>query len=114
MPHFRSGKLKPLAVTAAKRVDWVPNIPTFEEEDIKLPLRSWEGYHFPVGVPREYVERMNTELRRVYDTPSFRTNVVERVGLVPNTGTPEAFDQHIRAQLKAVGELVNYLGIKPE
>ena len=41
-------------------------------------------------------------------------DVVERVGLVPNTGTPEAFDQHIRAQLKAVGELVNYLGIKPE
>ena len=113
-PHIKSGKLKALAVTSAKRVDWLPNVPTFEEEEIKLPLRSWEGYHFPIAVPRELVERMNAELRRAYDTPAFRTNVVERVGLVPNTGTPEAFDQHIRTQLKAVGELVNYLGLKPE
>jgi tripartite-type tricarboxylate transporter receptor subunit TctC len=68
----------------------------------------------PIAVPREFLERMNAELRRAYETPAFRTNVVERVGLVPNTGTPEAFDLHIRTQLKAVGELVNYLGLKPE
>jgi len=113
-PHIRSGKLKALAVTSSRRVDWLPNVPTFEEEEIKLPLRSWEGYHYPIAVPRELVERINAELRRAYDTASFRANIVERVGLVPNTGTPEAFDQHIRAQLKAVSELVNYLGLKPE
>ena len=113
-PHIRSGKLKALAVTSVRRLDWLPNVPTFEEEGIKLPLRSWEGYHYPIAVPRELVERMNAELRRVYEIPAFRTNIVERVGLVPNTGTPEAFDQHIRAQLKDVTELVNYLGLKPE
>jgi tripartite-type tricarboxylate transporter receptor subunit TctC len=113
-PHIRAGKLKALAVTSSRRVDWLPNVPTFEEEGIKLPLRTWEGYHYPIAVPRELVVRMNAELRKAYETPSFRTNVVERVGLVPNTGTPEAFDQYIREQLKAVTELVNYLGLKPE
>lgn len=113
-PHIRTGKLKALAVTSNRRVSWMPNVPTFEEEEIKLPLRSWEGYHYPIAVPRDLVERMNSELRKAYESPSFRTNVIERVGLVTNTGTPEAFDQHIRAQLKAVGELVNYLDLKPE
>lgn len=113
-PHIRAGKLKPLAVTAGRRLDWLPNVPTFEEEGIKLPLRSWEGYHYPIAVPREQVERMNAELRRAYENASFRANVIERVGLVANTGTPEAFDQYIRAQLKAVTELVGYLGLKVE
>jgi len=113
-PHIRSGKLKVLAVTASRRVDWLPNVPTFEEEGIKLPLRTWEGYHYPVAVPRELVMRMNAELRKVYETPSFRSNVVDRVSLVPNVGTPEAFDRFIREQLVAVKELVNYLGLKPE
>ena len=92
----------------------MPNVPTFEEEGIKLPLRTWEGYHYPVAVPRELVMRMNAELRKVYETPSFRSNVVDRVSLVPNVGTPEAFDRFIREQLVAVKELVNYLGLKPE
>ncbi len=113
-PHIRTGKLKALAVTSNRRVDWLPNVPTFEEEEIKLPLRSWEGYHYPIAVPREQIERMNAELRRAHEAPSFRANIVERVGLVQNTGSPEAFDQHIRAQLKAVAELVNYLSLKPD
>ncbi|MFM9970410.1 MAG: Bug family tripartite tricarboxylate transporter substrate binding protein [Burkholderiales bacterium] len=113
-PHMKSGKLKALAVTSAKRVDWMPTVPTFEEEEIKLPLRSWEGYHYPIAVPKEQIDRMNLELRRAYDNPLFRANVLDKAGLVSNTGSPEAFDQHIRAQLKAVAELVNYLGIKPE
>jgi len=113
-PYIRSGKLKALAVTSNRRADWLPDVPTFEEEGIKLPLRTWEGYHYPIAVPRELVVRMNSELRKAYGIPSFRSNVVERVGLSPNTGTPEAFDQYIREQLKAVTELVNYLGLKPE
>ncbi len=113
-PHIRSGKLKALAVTAARRVEDLPDVPTFEEEGIKLPLRTWEGYHYPVAVPREVLVRMNTELRKVYETPSFRSNVVDRLGLVQNTGTPEAFDRFIREQIAAVRELVGYLGLKPE
>ncbi len=113
-PHIKAGKLKALAVTSEHRLDWLPNVPTFEEEGIKLPLRTWQGYHYPIAVPRELLVRMNAELRRAYETPAFRTNIVERVGLMPNTGTPEAFDQYIREQLKAVSELVNYLGLKPE
>jgi tripartite-type tricarboxylate transporter receptor subunit TctC len=112
--HIKSGKMRPLAVTSSQRVGWLPNVPTFEEEGIKLPLRTWEGYHYQAAVPREIVLRMNGELRRAYETPSFREIVLTRAQLTPNNGTPEAFDQYIREQIRAVRELVNYLGLKPE
>jgi tripartite-type tricarboxylate transporter receptor subunit TctC len=113
-PHIRAGKLRALAVTSSQRVVWLPNVPTFEEEGIKLPLRTWEGYHYQAGVPREIVQRMNAELRKAYETPSFREAVLQRAQLTPNNGTPEAFDQYIREQIRAVKELVSYLGLKPE
>ena len=40
--------------------------------------------------------------------------MLARANLTPNNGTPEAFDQYIREQIRAVRELVNYLGLKPE
>jgi tripartite-type tricarboxylate transporter receptor subunit TctC len=113
-PHIKAGKLRALAVTSSQRVAWLPNVPTFEDEGIKLPLRTWEGYHYQAAVPREIVLRMNGELRKAYETPSFRENVLQRAQLTPNNGTPEAFDQYIREQIRAVRELVNYLGLKPE
>jgi len=112
--HIKSGKVRPLAVTTSRRVDWLPNVPTFEEEGIKLPLRTWFGYHYPIATPRELVQRMNMEMRRVMEHPDYRVKIMERIGLTPNLGTPEEFDGFIRNQLQQVAELVAYLGIKPE
>ena len=69
---LRVGKLRPLAVTSSSRVDWLPGVPTFEELGIKLPLRTWFGYHYQAGIPHELVVRMNAELRKVMDTPAFK------------------------------------------
>jgi tripartite-type tricarboxylate transporter receptor subunit TctC len=112
--QIKAGKLRALAVTADKRLDWLPNVPTFAEEGIKLPLRTWFGYHYPVGVPRELVVRMNGELRKVMEAPSFRSGIIDRIGLNPNFGSPEDFDSYIRMQIAAVKELVSYIGIQPE
>lgn len=112
--HLKSGRLRALAVTSARRIDYLPEVPTFDEEGIKLPLRTWFGYHYPVGTPREIVLRMNTELRTVLESASFRSTIEDRIGLNPNPGSPEDFDTYIRDQLKAVTELVSYLGIAPE
>jgi tripartite-type tricarboxylate transporter receptor subunit TctC len=111
---IKGGKLRPLAVTMSKRLDALPDVPTFEEEGIKLPLRTWFGYHYQAGVPRELVTRMNAELHHVLDAPSFRAQILERQYVTPNTGTPEQFDTFIREQIRQVRELVAAIGIKPE
>jgi tripartite-type tricarboxylate transporter receptor subunit TctC len=112
--QLKTGKVRALAVTSNKRVDWLPDVPTFEEEGIKLPLRTWFGYHYPAATPRELVVRMNAELRKTMDSPPFRANIMGRIKLIPATGTPEEFDGYIRNQLRQVTELVSYIGLKPE
>ncbi len=111
---IKSGKLRPIAVGGSRRVDWLPDVPTFDEEGIKLPLRTWFGYHYQASVPKELVGRMNGELRKVLDTPAFRGTILERAYVTPNFGAPEAFDAFIREQTQQVRELVANIGIKPQ
>lgn len=113
-PHIRAGKIKALAVTSSARQVSIPNVPTFDEEGIKLPLRTWFGYHYQTAVPREIVQRMNGEIRKVFEIPAFKTNILDGIGLSANTGSPEDMDAFQRAQIKAVSELVASIGIKPE
>jgi tripartite-type tricarboxylate transporter receptor subunit TctC len=111
---IKSGKLKVLGVTSARRQDWLPDVPTFVELGIKLPLRTWFGYHFPAGTPREIVLRMNAEIRKAMADPGFRESVLARQMITPNDGTPEEFDAFIRAQKSEVAGLIAFLGLKPE
>lgn len=111
---IQAGKLKALAVTAANRVPLFPNVPTFEELGIKLPLRTWFGFHTQSGAPREIITRYNNEIRKAMAEPAFKDAIMNRLGVIANDGTPEQFDAYIRTQLKDVGDLVKFLDIKPE
>ncbi len=113
-PHVKAGRLKALATTTATRQAALPAVPTFDEEGIKLPLRTWFGYHYQAAVPREIVQRMNSELRKIFDTQSFRSSVVEGIGLNANHGSIEEFDAYVRNQIKDVTALVANIGLKPE
>lgn len=113
-PLLKQGKVRALGVTANKRVSFLPDVPTFEELGIKLPLRPWFGYHYPSGTPRELVARMNAEMRRVIDSPDFKSRILDRLYITPVAGAPEEFDRFVREQIAAVAKLIAYLGIKPE
>jgi tripartite-type tricarboxylate transporter receptor subunit TctC len=77
-------------------------------------LRTWFGYHYQAGIPKEMVTRMNTEMRKVLDSAAFRAQIFEPNYVTANTGTPEQFDAFIREQTRQVRELVSSIGIKPE
>ena len=79
-----------------------------------LPLRTWFGYHFHAGTPRDIVVRMNAEIRKTLADPGFRQSILARQMITPNDGTPEQFDAFIRTQRKEVAELIAFLGLKPE
>jgi tripartite-type tricarboxylate transporter receptor subunit TctC len=113
MDHIRAGKLKPLAVTADRRMRNMPNVPTFEEEGIKLPLRGWFGFNVPAGTPRPVVVRLNSEIRKGMADPGYRESILARQGIDPRDGTPEEYDAFVRAQIRDMTELMAFLGIKP-
>ena len=114
MPHLKAGKLKPLAITSDQRLSFFPNLPTFAEAGIKLPLRGWFGYNVPSATPRPVVTRLHNEIRKIHLDPAYRQRVLNTQGLSAQDWSPEEFDNFVRAQLKDMGELINFLGITPE
>lgn len=110
----RGGKLKLLAVTSAKRAGFAPEAQTFDELGIKLPLRSWFGYHAPAGIPRDIVQRLNVEINRIQADPSYKANFMDRQSIEPMVTTPEEYEAFVKKNRRDIAELVTFIGLKPE
>ncbi len=91
MPHIRSGALKALAVTTAKRVPQLPEVPTFEESGIKgFEVATFVGVFAPAATPKEVVTRLNLALAQVLRDKQ----VIEKfdgMGAEARASTPDAF-----------------------
>ena len=90
LPHIRSGKVRPIAVTAAARVPQLPDVPTIAESGYPgFEGVGWSGIQLPAGTPREIVERVSADIQKVLADPQFRERIVER-GAIPDPRTPQA------------------------
>jgi len=99
MGFIKEGRLKVIAVTAAKRVSALPNVPTLAESGVpNYEASTFLGILAPAGTPREVVAKLNAALRKVVET----TAVQERfraLGADPGASTPEQFGKTIRDEL---------------
>lgn len=76
LPHIKSGKLKPLAVTGATRWPGLREVPTVEEAGVPgFDVRSWIGIATTAGTPKHIVDRLNAEMQRVLAVPEVRTKL---------------------------------------
>ena len=99
MGFIKDGKLKVIAVTAAKRVSTLPNVPTLAESGVAgYEASTYLGILGPAGTPRPVVTKLNAALRKVMDIPAvqerFRT-----LGANPGASSPEEFGRIIREEL---------------
>jgi tripartite-type tricarboxylate transporter receptor subunit TctC len=85
-----TGKIKPLAVAAARRSILVPEVPTLAEAGIDFPPFGWWGLAAPKGVPQPIVERLNAEFVKLYREPKFMA-YLEKQAVLPASGTPAEF-----------------------
>jgi tripartite-type tricarboxylate transporter receptor subunit TctC len=91
-PHFRAGKLRPLATTGEKRAPSLPDVPTLGEQGLKTyPTYSWWGVYVPAGTPRPIVDRMNVELAKAARAPDVAQKFAEQIDMEIVAGTPEEF-----------------------
>jgi tripartite-type tricarboxylate transporter receptor subunit TctC len=73
IPQIQGGKLKAMAVTGAKRLPALKDVPTMAEQGFgDFVLRSFDGMMVKVGTPKEVVERLNTELNKALNLPEVR------------------------------------------
>ncbi|MFO1324915.1 MAG: tripartite tricarboxylate transporter substrate binding protein [Burkholderiales bacterium] len=114
MPHVKSGKLKALGVTGAKRSALVPDLPTIAESGVPgFVSDTWFGVFVPAGTPREIVQRLNAEINRILAMPDFREKL-ETLGAEPVGGTPEQFAAEVRSETAKWARVIREAGIKLE
>ena len=115
LPHVRSGKLRALGVIEATRLQSDPNIPTVRESipGYNMP-HLWFGVMAPAGLPRPIVERLNTEVRRIVNTPEYKAQM-EGLGFTITPGrSPEEFLNVIKADSEVFRKIVTAAKITPE
>lgn len=114
LPHVKGGALKALAVTTKNRSALVPELPSMDEAGVKgFDITSWQGYFGPANMPKDVVTRLNTEIRKIVETPSVKKDLAER-GMEAFSGTPEDFDKFVKDQLVVWEKLIKNAGIEAQ
>ena len=90
MPHFQSGTLRAIAVTALKRSNLLPDLPTIDDTLPGFELASWQGMFAPKGTPPEIIDRLSREVARAFTVEEMRSKLVKQ-GLLPVGSSPDEF-----------------------
>ncbi len=115
LPYLRTGsKVRPLAVTAAKRVPDLPAVPTLAEAGVPdSVVMSRTAILSPKGTPQDVVNILNTELNRLLQQPDTRERLSTH-GLVPVGGTPAELTEYLTSEIARWTKVVKVTGIKVE
>lgn len=114
LPHIKAGKLRGLAVTGAKRLASLPELPTIAEAGLPgYEASSWYGILAPAGTPRDIVAKLNAELAKALDQPEVRASLIAE-GAEPAGGSPEQFAAHIRTEKERLGKIIRDANIRME
>jgi tripartite-type tricarboxylate transporter receptor subunit TctC len=112
--YVKSGRLKAIGVSSAKRATALPDVPTFVEGgQAGFVVDSWVGILAPAKTPRPVVDRLQKEIAAVLAEPEVRSRY-EVLGIEPVGNTPEQFTAQIKADLARWEPVVKQAGIKVE
>ena len=114
LPQSRGGKLRALAVTTARRVAQVPDMPTIAESGLPgFDVAPWNGIVAPGKTPPETVNKLSDTIQRIVREQSFRDKMFE-IGSEPIGDTPEHFRATVAADIQRWSRIVREAGIKAE
>jgi tripartite-type tricarboxylate transporter receptor subunit TctC len=112
LPHIKAGKLRPLAVTSARRSVAAPDIPTMAEAGLpEFEVTSWFALVAPAKTPKAIVARLNNEVRRILEQPGVKARLAE-LGADVAPSTPEALAELITSETAKWAGVVNAIGAK--
>ncbi len=110
-PHIKTGRLRALGVTTAKRSPTLPDLPAIGETVAGYDSAVWYGFAAPAGTPPEIVSKLNTEVLRVLAAPDFRSRItLEAVS--PIGSTPEEFGSFMKSEIVRWAKVVRDSGAK--
>ena len=113
MPHVKTGKLRALGITSAKRATGLPDLPTIAETLPGFEATVWYGIAAPAGTPRPIIQRLNSEIAAVVRNPALRDRLIA-ADYEPAVGTPEEFGAFIKSEIVKWARAVKISGARAE
>ena len=114
MPHVKSGKIRALAVTTAKRSPTVPDLPTVTESGVPgFDISTWYGVWAPAGTPKDIVNKVAGEMAKALQQPAVRERLAA-LGAEPVGNTPEEFAAYCQSELAKWSKIVKESGAKAD
>ena len=114
MPHVRSGRLRALATTGAKRSPTLPDLPTVAEGGVPdYETGLWYAFVGPAGIPPEIVQRLNTQMVAATSAADVRERFAG-LGVDPRSSTPEELARLIVSDVKRWATVIKRTGIEPQ
>jgi tripartite-type tricarboxylate transporter receptor subunit TctC len=112
MPMIKSGDLKPLAVSSAKRYEALANVPTLNESGVKgYDVVAWNGMAVPAKTPRAIVDRLNKEVNLALKDPEVKAKF-QSVGIEPKGGSSEDLKALLANEIAKWKKLVAQLNME--
>lgn len=110
LPHLKSGRLRALAVSTAKRSPELPEVPTLQEAGVPgYEATIWLGLFAPAGTPRDVLAKLHAEVSKVLAAPDTRASVAS-IGLEVRLSSAEEFTAFVRAEHDKWGRVVRETG----
>jgi tripartite-type tricarboxylate transporter receptor subunit TctC len=111
-PLIADGKLRALGVSSLNRIAAVPHVPTLHEQGFKdFEAVSWHMIVAPAGTPREIVDRLHAEFKRIVATPAFKEQTT-KMGLdAIDSPSPDELKRYLDTEIGRWGKLVEDVGI---
>lgn len=116
-PHIQSGKLRAIAVTSAKRLASMPDVPTVAESGLpglsNFEVLSWQAIFTPAGTPAPVVERLHKEIERILAEPEMQGKL-KGFGMEPASMTSAQISNFQKAEVAKWAQLIKAADIKGE
>jgi tripartite-type tricarboxylate transporter receptor subunit TctC len=114
MPLVRSGHLKALAITSAKRFETAAEVPTTAEAGLPdfIVVNSY-GFWGPKGLPKDVLDRLSKAMRQASDVPELKKLLLD-LGASATWESPDDFSKHIKAEFLNNQAILKHAGVKPE
>ena len=110
IPHLRTARLRPLALTSLKRSALLPDLPTVSESGIPgFEACSWYGVIAPSGTPSDAIQVLSRSIKVILSTTEFRQQL-ETAGADPDSNTPAEFAQYIKNEISKWAKVIKLSG----
>lgn len=114
LPHIKSGRLRPIAVTAAKRSPGLPDTPTFQESGLAgFDTYEWYGVFAPGRMPKPVLAKLSQEIARIVQLPEMSEKLAIQ-GALPVGNASDEFAGFVKKEMAQWGTLAQKIGLKPD